>query len=84
MQIRDDGDPSRRYVRGGAVICRRLQACRCKPFRSALGLTAARSEAQIASCPPVEPTANGSILPVVCTENLIRVDDVMKSPKLAE
>ena len=25
-----------------------------------------------------------SILEVVCTENLIRVDDVMESPKLAE
>jgi hypothetical protein len=25
-----------------------------------------------------------SILPPVCTENLIRVDDVMESPKLAE
>jgi hypothetical protein len=26
----------------------------------------------------------GGIRPAVCTENLIRVDDVMESPKLAE
>jgi hypothetical protein len=37
---------------------------------------------------PLEPAngemAMGHVLEVVCTENPIRVDDVMESPKLAE
>jgi hypothetical protein len=62
----------------------------CHELTSSLWLTAlpCQREANVGpasavSCPRILATGRTSLIPV-CTENLIPVDDVMESPKLAE
>ncbi len=75
-----------RIARIGSYWTAIFDRLRCEPQRSGISLAQPKLPRSQAGCTTSENirTPIRPILEGVCTENLIRVDDVMESPKLAE